>query len=543
MFNFEPLIEEKEPNLKFKCEIEEGNIEYKLRLDFKNNFSLKKMKNQMSWRFEEGKELVGKRECHYILGIFDNGKLGNLSESEIERTLKIFESIVKDCDATVTFLEKKNYNNSWVAFITLLQIFEKKIQELNIGFVGPKQCGKTTTISNIAYGNLDDGNGSARQNIFRHEHEKNSGYTSCIKKEIIGIKNHTIINYNSGMNMSWENIATMSDKILCLIDLPGSQQYTKTILFGLSSYNFDAFVIFNSKCNHDENKFNNLYIEYANLLNIPYIIVEIDDFYSPSSYISTSAVLNNFNFNHSFKTVLVEEDNFISSFDNNKDKKDKDKKDKDKNKEKDIIHVISNLKPNGIKCINTFLFGINKKKYIIDDNNNDNNIFTITDMVCIPDTGIVYSGEMMYGNLKLNDNVFLTNGNITFNTNIQSIHKKQTFTNNLYTGEMGAIMLSGNNIEMQKYGKNMILTTEQLQSHGKITFKIKSHIKISINNEIIIYINNIVCIGIVENIVENESGEINYTVYLKKNYIIVQNIKKYIFCKLFNNIFIAELLL
>jgi hypothetical protein len=58
---------------------------------------------------------------------------------------------------------------------------------------------------------------------------------------------------------------------------------------------------------------------------------------------------------------------------------------------------------------------------------------------------------------------------------------------------------------------------------------------------VIIYINNIVCIGIIKDIVENENNENNYVVHLKKNIIIVPNIKKYVFCKLFNNIFIAEL--
>lgn len=525
MFDFETLIETREPQVKFKCEIEEGNIEYKLRLDLKNNFGLVKMKNQMSWRFEEGKNITQRRECHYVLGIYDNGKLGKLTESEIEKTLKIFENIIEKCSATIIFLEKKCYNNSWVSFISLLQLFDKQITEINVGFVGASQCGKTTTISNIVYGVLDDGNGSARQNIFRHEHEKNSGYTSCIKKEIIGIKNNNIINYNSDINTTWESIAEISDRIICLIDLPGSQQYTKTILFGLSAYKFDALVIYNSKYNLESNKFNKLYIEYANILQIPYIIVEIDDMYSPSSYVKHK---NNFD----FKNLMLEEDNFIASEHTNSQHK------------KNITYTISNIKPNGIKCINTFLTKIDKKKYTLNNEEIQNNIFTITDVVSIPDTGYVYSGEMTYGNFKTSDIIHLTNGNITFKSSIQSIHKKQTFSNNLLCGEMGAIMLSDNNIEIQKYGKNMIISTNQMQSYSQIIFETKSNINIVKNCDIILYINNIICNGTVKDIInENrEENNIKYVVNLKKNIVVVNHIENYGFGKISNNIFIVRIL-
>lgn len=539
IFNFEKLIVETIPNIKFREEVEEGNIEYKLRLDSKNESSLKKMKNQMNWRFEEGKELSGKRECHYVLGIYDNGKLGEITESQIDKTFEIFKTVVEICEATITFCEKKTFNNSWIIFVSLLQILEKKITEINIGFVGPPQSGKTTTISNIVYGQLDDGNGSSRQNIFRHEHEKISGYTSSIKKEIVGVKNNTIINYNTGINVSWEHIANMSDRILCLIDLPGAPQYMKTILFGLSAYNFDALVIFNdTNAIKGENNLNELYIEYARTLNIPYIVVEVYDMISPSMF---TPLQFNPNFGHKkaggnitecnaqtflLSDTFVNETFFPSA---------------NKDEITDTVHTITNTKTHGIKNIISFLTRVKKQNNYVAGIND--NIFVITDMVLIPDTGIVYSGEMWYGKLSINDNIFLTNGNLTFNLKIQSIHKKQTFSDTLHTNEMGAILLSGTNMDIQKNSKQMIITNQQLQSYTQLIFETNSSYKILKNMELTIYINNNIIKGIIKEIDLLDNNNIKYILTLKKSIIIAPRIKNLAFAKIDNKIFIINIII
>jgi GTPase len=522
-FNFDSLIEEKEQIFKFKEEVEEGNIEYKLRLDFKTEASLKKMLNQMNWRFDEGKDLCGKRECHYILGIYDNGKLGKLTDEEIDTTFEVFKTVTEKCDASIKYYEKKNFNDSWIMYISLIQILDKRVTEINVAFVGPPQTGKTTTISNITYGQLDDGNGSSRQHVFRHEHEKLSGYTSSLKKEIIGIKNNNIINYNTGINISWEQIANISDRILCLIDLPGAPQYMKTILFGLSAYNFDAMVIFNdNSSSKDITHLNQLYIEYAKTLNIPYIIVEIYDDISP-------CMCTPGNFNPNFGATTLE--TFVPSANKN------DNENESLNIQ-DTIHKISNTKPHGISNIISFLTRIQKQKNYI-PNINDN-IFVVADTVSIPDTGIVFSGEMWYGQLSIEDQVFLTNGNTTFSLKIKSIHKKQTFTDAIYTNEMGAILLSGTNMDIQKCGKHMIITNQQFQSYTQLAFKTNSSYKFTINTELTIYINNHIIKGFIKDIDEKNN---KYSLTLSKNIIIVPRVKNLAFAKIENKIFILDIVL
>lgn len=523
MFLFDSLVEETIPKTKFRQEVEEGNVEYKLRLDQKNESSLKKMKNQMNWRFEEGKELTGKRECHYILGIRDDGRLGGLTEDEINITLDIFKNIIEGNDASFSFCEKKRFDDDWIVFISLGKMPQKKITEMNIGFVGHSQTGKTTTISNIVYGQLDDGIGTSRVHVFKHEHERLSGVTSSIKKEIVGVKNGRIVNYNTGINTSWDQIAGMSERILSLIDLPGSSQYIKTILFGLATYNFDALVIFNDKNSTDENNLNKLYIEYADVLKIPYIVVEIDDIITPTS-------LSSFQVGQ-FKTGQLypsgSELIYSSSVNTGTEELD--------------IHNITNLKPNGINCIISFLLNVKKRSSYSDSIKE--NIFVIYDIVPIPETGIIFSGEMWYGKLSVDNNVFLTNGDLTFNLKVQSIHKKQIFAQNIDTGEMGAILLSGSNMEIQKHSKHMIITTEQLQSRNHIIFESKTLCTISKNDEITVYINNDILKGFIKEIHDKNHDSVKYTMILRKNAIIVPRNKNIGFAKIRANIFIIKIML
>lgn len=517
-FDFNSLIVQKEPYVRFKEEIEEGNVEYKLRLDYKTETGLKKMINQMNWRFDEGKSDTKKRECYYVLGIYDNGKLGGLTEEEIDTTFEIFKKVVEKCDGVIKFYEKKQINNSWIVYVTLAQILDKRITEINVAFVGSPQSGKTTTISNIVYGQLDDGNGSSRKLILKHEHEKISGFTSSIKKEIVGVKNNNIINYTCINESSWEQISYASDRILCLIDLPGSPQYMKTILFGLSAYNFDALIIFNdNSSNKDITNLNKLYIEYAKTLNIPYIIIEVYDDISPTMYTPAQ-------FNPNFGNISLE--TFFPS------------KENDDEKESETIHKISNTKQHGISNIISFLTRIQKKNNYVPDIND--NIFVVTDTVFIPDTGVVFSGEMWYGQLSVNNRVFLTNGSTTFNLKIQNIHKKQSSSDDIYTNEMGAILLSGINMDVQKCGKQMIITNQQFQSYTQLVFETKSLYKFEKNAELIIFINNNILTGFVKDLDEKNK---RYLITLRKNTIIIPRLKNLAFVKMDNKIFIVNIIL
>ena len=52
--------------------------------------------------------------------------------------------------------------------------------------LGNVDAGKSTLCGVLTHGELDNGAGKARLNLFRHLHEIQSGHTSSISREILG---------------------------------------------------------------------------------------------------------------------------------------------------------------------------------------------------------------------------------------------------------------------------------------------------------------------------------------------------------------------
>lgn len=68
--------------------------------------------------------------------------------------------------------------------------------DLKLAVLGNVDAGKSTLLGVLTQGELDNGRGRARLNLFRHLHEIQTGRTSCISHEILGfnsqgeVRNH-----------------------------------------------------------------------------------------------------------------------------------------------------------------------------------------------------------------------------------------------------------------------------------------------------------------------------------------------------------------
>jgi len=58
--------------------------------------------------------------------------------------------------------------------------------EVRVAVMGSADAGKSTLLGVLTQGELDNGRGRARLNMFRHLHEVQSGRTSSISHEILG---------------------------------------------------------------------------------------------------------------------------------------------------------------------------------------------------------------------------------------------------------------------------------------------------------------------------------------------------------------------
>ena len=94
--------------------------------------------------------------------------------------------------------------------------------EVKIGVIGAVDNAKTTTISCLKFNMLDDGRGIARQKIFRHQHEKDTGRTSSISKIYM---NTTENNYVS------------------FVDLAGHEKHLRTTFHGITGQGLDYAMI------------------------------------------------------------------------------------------------------------------------------------------------------------------------------------------------------------------------------------------------------------------------------------------------------------
>jgi GTPase len=276
-------------NGEIPIEVEEGNIEYKLKITSfdKNDIRFKKLTSQLQWRMNEGKQMYSKYIATYILGITNNGKIGNQSEEIIDESLKNLELIASNCNSQIISIKKELFNDKYyIAEVTISRLDDKFIKELRVCFVGENGSGKTTTIAHLCSGHLDNGEGSGGKLIMKHAHEQLSGASSSIVHELIGYKDEILINYKSGIFSSWEKIVNLSDFIVSLIDLPGKEKYIRTTVYGLQSRN--PHIVFltiqpniNSdgyrRCTISNETYNLLELLQKNNFNIIILFTKIDE--------------------------------------------------------------------------------------------------------------------------------------------------------------------------------------------------------------------------------------------------------------------------
>jgi GTPase len=326
----------------------------------------------------------------------------------------------------------------------------------------------------LVYGRVDNGSGYARSLVFKHAHEKETGQTSSVKKEILGIKGTKIINYSSGMRGQWEDIVCMSDKIVNLIDLPGCSRFLRTTLFGLESYDLDAIciVVDKSKMKEDDNAVIEMYVTYAKCLNIQYTMVWVNE-----------------------NVIEITEQKCL---------------------ENEIL--ASNKIAGGLRELEQFLCSVTDNvKYTTE---NTPVLFSVIEKYFIQDSGIVFSGILKYGNLELGQTVYLTNGNDYISTTVKSIHKKQIDSQVLFQKETGAIKLDIGNVETFDTNKYVLITDKHYDILHEITFKVlwsslsdgSRDIKLTCQRALLFVDNNV--IQVIPEILENED-KINVTLLLK----------------------------
>jgi GTP-binding protein 1 len=227
---------------KLPQEVEEGNVEYKLKLVSPTPERFAQLVSQMKWRLTEG---MG--EAVYEIGVSDDGMPTGISDDDLAKSLENLSLMAGELDADTTVIrQREGVSGGQYAEVLVRRYVPSTAFEIRIAIVGNVDSGKSTLLGVLTRGQLDNGRGLARMNVFKHKHEIESGRTSSISHEILGFDTKGgVVNTSREVHggMSTSDVAQSSAKLINFIDLAGHERYLKTTVFGLSGHAPDFAVL------------------------------------------------------------------------------------------------------------------------------------------------------------------------------------------------------------------------------------------------------------------------------------------------------------
>lgn len=169
-------------------------------------------------------------------------------------SLTTLNIMAAELNASTAVLRRKKLDNSKTCVKVLVRKMSdnKNIEEIRISVMGSVDAGKSSLVGVLTQGELDNGRGRARLQMFRHYHEIKSGRTSCISHELLGFdEDGHVINYKHNEMMTTEEISELSTKLISFMDLAGHRRYMRTTIQAVSGYapHFIALVVASGNLN------------------------------------------------------------------------------------------------------------------------------------------------------------------------------------------------------------------------------------------------------------------------------------------------------
>lgn len=456
-----------------EAESDEGNIEYKYILTEKSKERIENLATQMRYRCNEGNG-----ECIYNLGVHDDGTCTGITQLEYEETMKVLEHMASKNKYNISLLSTIKVEDD----LSIYEIFvrednDKKYKEINIAVAGSVNMGKSSLVSVLTHGNLDDGRGSARIAACNFKHEMISGRTSSIGHHIMGFdKSGGIVNYNGiGSKMSWPEIVRGSSKIINILDLCGHEKYLKTTIRGLTSGNPDCCIILvaanKGVRNLDKKKVTNMTREHIFLcvsLGIPFIIcvTKVDlvqdqgirDIYNQTMD-DIKAIVKNPGIRRHVLKISNKDDMVVAA---------------KQLYTKSIVPIfsVSNVSGEGLPLLKEF-FNILQNKPQTSTKTADVKM-RIDGIWSVPGTGTVVGGQLISGEISVNNKLFLGPVNNEYiSITVRSIHRKRVPVQHVESGTY--VCLGLKKVERKNIRRGMMILSNKTQQQlvYKFTAKIK----------------------------------------------------------------------
>ncbi|KAM9434096.1 GTP-binding protein 1 isoform 2-T3 [Clarias gariepinus] len=437
---------------------EAGDFSSKLALVSPNGEQYDSLLRQLRERMDEG---CG--ETIYVVGVGSDGGEYGLDESDMEASVATVQSLCEQIEADLILLRERAESGGQVRdYLIRRRVGEADFLEVRVAVVGNVDAGKSTLLGVLTHGELDNGRGFARQKLFRHKHELESGRTSSVGNDILGFdrKGHVVNKPDShGGSLDWTKICEKSSKVITFIDLAGHEKYLKTTVFGMTGHLPD-FCMLMVGSNAGIVGMTKEHLGLALALNVPVFVVVTKIDMCPANILQETLKL----LQRLLKSpgcrkipVLVQnKDDVIVTASNFSSER------------MCPIFQISNVTGENMDLLKMFLNLLSSRTSFKDDEPAE---FQIDDTYSVPGVGTVVSGTTLRGLIRLNDTMLLGPDPLGafIPIAVKSIHRKRMPVKEVRGGQTASFALK--KIKRSSIRKGMVMVSPRLNPQASWEFE------------------------------------------------------------------------
>nr|CAH0110290.1 unnamed protein product [Daphnia galeata] len=389
------------------------------------------------------------------------GEESGLVEEDYRAAVATLESIATTLEADCVLLRERTSECGIVGqYLIRHRAEQEDFVEIRVAVVGNVDAGKSTLLGVLTHGDLDNGRGLARQKLFRHKHEIETGRTSSVGNDILGFDSSgNVVNEPDHGTLDWVKICSKATKVVTFIDLAGHEKYLKTTVFGMTGHVPD-FTMLMVGANAGIVGMTKEHLGLALALNVPVFVVVTKVDMCPANVLQDTLrlllkVLKSPGCRKTPLLVRTKDDvvlsatNFVSE-------------------RLCPIFQVSNVSGLNLDLLKTFMNLLSARMTPGADEPAE---FSIDDSYSVPGVGTVVSGTTLRGTIRLNDTLLLGPDPVGqfIPIAIKSIHRKRMPVKEVRGGQTASFALK--KIKRSQIRKGMVLVSPLLNPTASWEFE------------------------------------------------------------------------
>lgn len=394
----------------------------------------------------------GQGETIYEVGTGE-GDAPGLSQEDMQASIATLKSIADSLGLEMAQLRERKEGEGLVTEFLLRRSLEfDDFMEVRVAVVGNVDAGKSTLLGVLTHGDLDNGRGMARQRLFRHKHEMESGRTSSVGNDILGFDaSGNVVNKPDHGNLDWIKICEKSSKVITFIDLAGHEKYLKTTVFGMTGHAPD-FAMLMIGANAGVIGMTKEHLGLALALNVPvFVVVTKIDMCPPNVLQETLKMLQRILKSPGCRKIPVivqNTDDVVCSATNFTSER------------MCPIFQVSNVSGENLDLLTMFLNLLSTR---LKSETTAPAEFQIDDTFSVPGVGTVVSGTLLQGTIKLNDTLLLGPDALGHfqQITVKSIHRKRMPVREVKGGQTASFSLK--KVKRSSIRKGMVMVSPKLE--------------------------------------------------------------------------------